>query len=128
VFRHPKDPNVDLIKRVVGLPGDRVQLRDSILHLNGKPVLRDPAGRSKFRETLPGGRAYMILETPQGAGQNTQEFTVPAGSFFALGDNRGNSLDSRFDAVGYVPFAHVIGTVRTVYWSSEPSRLLSRVQ
>jgi signal peptidase I len=63
-----------------------------------------------------------------GVGQNTAEFTVPSGSFFALGDNRGNSLDSRFDAVGYVPFANVIGIVRTIYWSAEPSRLLSRVQ
>jgi signal peptidase I len=139
VFRHPKDPNVNYIKRVVGLPGDRVQMRDTILYLNGTPVPREsqgfhtmfsapPAANSKlYRETLPNGRAYTILEQPGGVGQNTAEFTVPAGSFFVLGDNRGNSLDSRFEAVGYVPFANVIGKVRTIYWSSDPSRLLSRV-
>ena len=128
-FRHPKEPEVDYIKRVVGLPGDRVQLRDRILYLNGKPVPRQPQGRpSEYRETLPNGRSYVILEVPQGSGQNTQEFTVPAGSFFALGDNRGNSLDSRFDEVGYVPIANVIGIVGTIYWASEPGRLLYRVQ
>jgi signal peptidase I len=132
VFRHPKDPEVDYIKRVVGLPGDRVQLRDTILYLNGKPIPREPQGTSaelkQYRETLPNGRAYVIVETPQGSGQNTKEFTVPPGSFFVLGDNRGNSLDSRFDSLGYVPIANIIGTVRTIYWSSEPGRLLSRVQ
>ncbi|MBV8192298.1 MAG: signal peptidase I [Alphaproteobacteria bacterium] len=128
VFRHPKDPTVDYIKRVVGLPGDRVQLRDAILYLNGKAVPREPLQGDQYRETLPNGHAYTILEVPQGAGRNTQEFVVPAGSFFALGDNRGNSLDSRFEAVGYVPAGNVIGTARTIYWSSEPGRVLSRVQ
>ena len=131
-FRHPKQANVDYIKRVVGLPGDRVQVRDTILYLNGKPVPREPHGTTaefkQYRETLPNGRAYLIVEAPQGSGQNTKEFTVPAGSFFVLGDNRGNSLDSRFDDLGYVPLANVIGPVRTIYWSSKPGRLLSRVQ
>jgi signal peptidase I len=128
VFRHPKDPKVDYIKRVVGLPGDRVQLRDTILYLNGKAVPREPLTSNQYRETLPNGRSYTILEVPQGTGQNTQEFTVPPGSFFALGDNRGNSFDSRFEAVGYVPIANVIGIARTIYWSTDRSRILSRVQ
>jgi signal peptidase I len=128
VFRHPKDPKIDYIKRVVGLPGDRVQLRDTILYLNGKAVPREPLQDNQYRETLPNGRTYTILEVAQGTAQNTREFAVPADSFFALGDNRGNSLDSRFDAVGYVPFANVIGIARTIYWSTHRSRILSSVR
>jgi len=131
-FRHPRQPNVDYIKRVVGLPGDRVQVRDTVLYLNGKAVPREAQGPAavelkQYRETLPNGRAYMIVEMPRGSGQNTEEFTVPAGSLFVLGDNRGNSLDSRFNDLGFVPIANVIGPVHTIYWSSEPGRLLSRV-
>jgi hypothetical protein len=93
-------------------------------------LVGEPASQAsaEYRETLPNGRVYTILETPQGSGQNTKEFTVPPGSFFALGDNRGNSLDSRFENFGYVPIANVIGIVRLIWWSSEPGRLLSRVQ
>jgi signal peptidase I len=135
VFRHPRDPKVDYIKRVVGLPGDRVQLREGILYLNGKPIPREPqdsAPRSsalkQYRETLPNGRAYMILETSQSASENTVEFNVPPGSFFVLGDNRGNSLDSRFKDLGDIPVENVIGIIRTIYWTTELTRLLSRVQ
>jgi len=135
VFRPARDPKVDYVKRVVGLPGDRVQLREGILYLNGKPAPREPqdsAPRSsalkQYRETLPDGRTYMILETPQSSAESTVEFNVPPGFFFVLGDNRGNSLDSRYNDFGYIPMANFIGTVRTVYWSTEPTRLLSRVQ
>jgi signal peptidase I len=135
VFRHPRDPKVDYLKRVVGLPGDRVQLREGILYLNGKPVPREPQTGApgnpafrQYRETLPNGRAYMVLETRDSATQSTEEFNVPPGFFFVLGDNRGNSLDSRYKDLGYIPIANFIGTVRTIYWSNEPARLLSRVQ
>ncbi|HEV3493187.1 MAG TPA: signal peptidase I [Reyranella sp.] len=135
VFRHPRDPKVDYIKRAVGLPGDRVQLRDGILYLNGKPVPREPeAGAAddpafkQYRETLPNGRAYSVLETSESAAQSTEEFNVPPGFFFVLGDNRGNSLDSRYKDLGYIPIANVIGIVRTIYWTTAPTRLLSRVQ
>jgi signal peptidase I len=135
VFRHPRDPKVDYIKRAVGLPGDRVQLREGILYLNGKPVPREPEAGApgdpafkQYRETLPNGRAYSVLETPESAAQNTEEFSVPPGFFFVLGDNRGNSLDSRYKDLGYIPVANVIGIVRTIYWTMAPTRLLSRVQ
>ena len=127
VFRHPRDPKVDYIKRVVGLLGDRVQLRDGTLYLNDKPMPREPQDNA-YRETLPNGRSYMILETPRSSSESSEEFEVPAGFFFALGDNRGNSLDSRHKELGYVPMANVIGPVRTIYWTMEPARLLSRVQ
>jgi signal peptidase I len=135
VFRHPRDPKVDYIKRAVGLPGDRVQLRGGILYLNGKPVPREPEAGApgdpafkQYRETLPNSRAYSVLETPDSAAQSTEEFNVPPGFFFVLGDNRGNSLDSRYKDLGYIPIANLIGTVRTIYWTTAPTRLLSRVQ
>ena len=127
VFRPPGDPKVDYLKRVVGLPGDRVQLRDGILYLNDKPAPREAQGR-QYRETLPNGRSYMILEAPRSASESTEEFKVPTGFFFVLGDNRGNSLDSRHKQIGYIPLANLVGTVRTIYWTTDPSRLLSRVQ
>ena len=77
---------------------------------------------------MPNGRAYSVLETPESTAQNTEEFNVPPGFFFVLGDNRGNSLDSRYQDLGYIPIANVVGTVRTIYWSTAPTRLLSRVQ
>lgn len=135
VLRPPRDPKVDYVKRVIGLPGDRVQVREGILYLNGKSVPREtedsaprPSDLKQYRETLPDGRTYTILETPQSAAESSVEFNVPPGFFFVLGDNRGNSLDSRHKDFGYIPMANFIGTVRTVYWSTEPTRLLSRVQ
>jgi signal peptidase I len=135
VFRHPRDPKVDYLKRVIGLPGDRVQLREGILYLNGKPVPREPQAGvpgdpafKQYREALPNGRAYSVLETPESTSQSTEEFNVPPGFIFVLGDNRANSLDSRYENFGYVPVANLIGTVGTIYWSAEPARLLSRVQ
>jgi signal peptidase I len=90
-------------------------------------VPREPQGE-QYRETLPNGRSYMILETPRSATETTDEFKVPPDYFFVLGDNRGNSLDSRYKQIGFIPMANLVGTVRTIYWTTDPSRLLSRVQ
>src|SRR5437660_3308372 len=118
VFRNPKDISVDYVKRVVGLPGDRIQMRDGQLILNDKPVtraaLRDFAGGGvcgleagakikRWRETLPNGASYLTYDCiDNGYLDNTSVFTVPAGHFFALGDNRDNSTDSRMmSAMGF---------------------------
>jgi signal peptidase I len=144
VFRQSRDPNVDYIKRIVGLPGDRVQLRRGVLYLNGQPVPRAEAGTWKamagasappiaafkrYQETLPNGRTYYVLSSEDGPAESTPEFVVPADSFFVLGDNRDNSLDSRMqDIFGYVKKSSVTGTAHTIYWSSDLSRLFTRVQ
>ncbi|MDP2122110.1 MAG: signal peptidase I [Hoeflea sp.] len=130
VFRLPSNPKVDYIKRVIGLPGDRVQVTDGVLSINGQPVERElvgdymPEGRYNqgtpvpmYRETLPNGVSYTTLDiNPNSPGDNTREFVVPEGHYFTMGDNRDNSLDSRFD-VGYVPLENFVGRATIIFFS-----------
>jgi len=132
VFRLPKDDSVDYIKRVIGLPGDRIQMIDGVLQINGQPVKReraedfvetDESGRvqrvKRWRETLPNDVVYYSLDlTDRGYYDNTDVYTVPAGHFFMMGDNRDNSTDSRvLSAVGYVPFENIIGRAEIIFFS-----------
>ena len=132
VFRLPKDDSTDYIKRVIGLPGDRIQMINGLLHINGQPVKReriddfieteesDRAIRVKrWRETLPNGVSYTTLDLQDnGFYDNTQEYVVPADHYFMMGDNRDNSTDSRvLSQVGYVPFSHLIGRAQIIFFS-----------
>jgi signal peptidase I len=134
VFRLPKDDSTDYIKRVIGLPGDRVQMKDGQLHINEKPVQRDrlpdyvgedPCGSDatarvkQWKETLPNGVSYNTLDCVDNAFyDNTQVFTVPDGNFFMMGDNRDNSTDSRVQSqVGYVPLQNVVGRAQMIFFS-----------
>jgi signal peptidase I len=128
VFRLPSDDSVDYIKRIIGLPGDRIQMIDGMIHINGKPVERervdfvDPEDGSKirrWREILPNGVGYYALDLmDNGFLDNTQVYNVPAGHYFVLGDNLDNSTDSRIlSVVGYVPFENLIGRAEVVYFS-----------
>jgi signal peptidase I len=131
VFRLPKDDSTDYIKRVIGLPGDRIQVLEGQLHINGQPVKREriddfvetEEGRTqhiaRWRETLPNGVTYTTLDLqPNGYYDNTNVYTVPAGHFFMMGDNRDNSTDSRAQSqVGFVPFENIIGRAQIVFFS-----------
>ncbi|MBR0709692.1 signal peptidase I [Bradyrhizobium liaoningense] len=134
VFRTPKDTSVDYVKRVVGLPGDRVQMRGGQLILNDRAVTRvalkevfagaacggdDEAKAKRWRETLPSGASYVTYDcVDNGFLDNTSVYTVPPGHFFVLGDNRDNSTDSRMmSAFGFVPMDNLVGKVTRIFWS-----------
>ena len=138
VFRLPARPWEDFIKRVVGLPGDRVQMIDGVLYINGEPcklepadpyVAVDPYGEtltiSRYKETLPNGREHYILDAEAGkpGADNTQEFVVPPGHYFMMGDNRDNSSDSRMadSGVGFVPEENLVGRADIIFFSTDGS-------
>jgi len=136
VFRYPKDESLDYIKRVIGLPGDRIQMKDGLLYINDAAVKRerlsdyvgeDPCDANsdvtvrvkRWKETLPNGVNYETLDcVDNGFYDNTNVYTVPAGHFFMMGDNRDNSTDSRVQsAVGYVPYQNIIGRAQMIFFS-----------
>lgn len=134
VFKLPRDNSTDYIKRVIGLPGDTVQMRQGVLYINGKPIpkrriadfetVSDTGLRRKvaqFEETLPNGVTYRVLdEEVNGPFDNTAVFRVPAGHYFMMGDNRDNSTDSRAQwGVGFVPFRNFVGRAEIIFFSAD---------
>jgi signal peptidase I len=130
VFKLPADNKTDYIKRVIGLPGDRVQVREGLLYINGVAAQIEPIGRFMeeiggsqvdaplLRETLPDGPSHEIIDlTQNGAHDNTRVYEVPPGHVFVMGDNRDNSLDSRVDHVGYIPLENLIGRAELLFFS-----------
>ena len=137
MFKYPGDQGqgvnrTDYIKRIVGLPGDTIQVKAGILHINGEPVQRRevetfrdedrfgrPADVKQFVETLPNGREHRILEiSDDQPNDDTGVFRVPEGHYFAMGDNRDNSVDSRFARVGFIPRDNLVGRAEVIFYST----------
>ncbi|QFT32916.1 signal peptidase I [Roseibium porphyridii] len=132
VFKLPTDTSIDYIKRVIGLPGDTIQVLEGVVHINGEPVKREriddyieqsESGAvrrvPRFKETLPNGVSYDTLDlTTNGQLDNTREYKVPEGHYFMMGDNRDNSVDSRvLSKVGYVPIENFMGRAEILFFS-----------
>ncbi len=142
VFKLPRDGHTDYIKRLIGLPGDRIQMKGGVVWLNGKPLPRQemapgtetsPFGYThavqRFKETMPEGKSYTTNDYgPDGEVDNTGVFVVPPKTYFMMGDNRDNSQDSRFPeeiGVGYVPEENLVGRADIVLFSwTEKASLL----
>ena len=144
VFKLPTDPSTDYIKRIVGLPGDKVQVVKGVLHINGVSIQRrrvenflDKDERARryqqipqYVEILPEGRQHLILEYTDESPfdiskpDTTKVFTVPNAHYFAMGDNRDRSQDSRFeDAVGFIPRQNLVGKAEIKFFSVDGSAL-----
>ncbi len=138
VFRPVADPNTDFIKRVVGLPGDRVQMKEGLLYINDVVCPVEPNGEvevindkgtsstvlkaPQYIETLPNGVKHLIIKKdPFGAGtyDNTPVYNVPPGHYFMVGDNRDGSNDARAQGiVGYIPFENLVGRASFIFFST----------
>jgi signal peptidase I len=134
VFKLPSDTKTDYIKRLIGLPGDRIMVRGGILHINGTPVQREELGEREvpgafgpqsvmeYSETLPNGRQHLIREISDDyVHDNTREFVVPPDHYFFMGDNRDRSQDSRTAQVGFVPAVNLIGRAEFLFFSHNSS-------
>ena len=142
VFKLPTDNKTDYIKRLVGLPGDRIQVKEGLLYINDVPVTREKVRDlsvpgygglesqvTEYIETLPNGRQHRIWErSDSDMLDNTQVYTVPPDHYFAMGDNRDSSQDSRvLSAVGYVPFENLVGRAEFLFFSHDDSARLWEV-
>ena len=131
VFKTPEDNDTDYIKRLIGLPGDKVQLINSVLHINNKPIKREfvkndfvLCGGLKIKsnfylETLPNGKSYIAAYSERNSSKDTDVYLIPQNKFFFMGDNRDCSQDSRYlTSVGYVDQINLVGKAQILFFSN----------
>ncbi len=129
VYRHPKKPGRDNVKRLIGLPGETVQIRHGELHINDNRIDRQKIremddGSVQYQQFLSEKKVHVILEDfDDGPSDNTQKFIVPEDHVFVLGDNRDQSADSRYQSIGTIPISNITGIAKIIYWSEDLSRI-----
>jgi signal peptidase I len=134
VFRLPSDPSINYIKRLIGLPGDKIQMIDGTLHINGQEIKKTFQGNSfeyennkklvfqKYQETFPDGKEIFTYHRTDTIQDNTGIYTVPDNHYFFMGDNRDDSQDSRFlSFVGFVPAENIVGVASNIFFSNQYS-------
>jgi len=138
VFKTPENNRTDYIKRVIGLPGDKIEIKNGIIFINGSEILRkklndfidsDNKTSNKrvrmFYEYFFNKEIKILDITDNGIADNTQIFNVPDNHFFVMGDNRDNSQDSRFiNTVGFIPYENLVGKAQFIFFSLENARFL----
>ena len=131
VFKTPEDNDTDYIKRLIGLPGDKIQMINSVLHINNKPIKREfikndfvLCGGTKIKsnfylETLPNGKTYLAAYAERNSSKDTDVYLIPENKFFFMGDNRDCSQDSRYlSSVGYVDKLNLVGKAQILFFSN----------
>ena len=131
VFKTPEDNDTDYIKRLIGLPGDKIQMINGLLHINNKPVKKDfikndfvLCGGNKIKsnfylETLPNGKSYTAAYAEKNSAKDSDSYSVPQDKFFFMGDNRDCSQDSRYlTSVGYVDKINLVGKAQILFFSN----------
>jgi signal peptidase I len=128
VFKLPSDNKTDYIKRLIGMPGDKIQVRNGQLYINGDRIPRELISKTEidqiptkeYKQTLPNGVSFSIYEESDGGPlDNTRVYTVPEGHYFMMGDNRDNSQDSRVtNMVGPVPYQNLVGQAEILFFST----------
>ncbi|MDR3078757.1 MAG: signal peptidase I [Rickettsiales bacterium] len=132
VFKLPRNPKINYIKRLLGLPGDSVVVKNNLVYVNGEEIPREYLGEYEdplehstllsFSENLE-GKSYRVLQDTKYNLYGDGEFTVPEGHYFFMGDNRDNSSDSRFTETGFVPYVNLVGRAVIVVFSKKDSLL-----
>jgi len=136
VFKTPADNKTDYIKRLIGVPGDRIQIKNKVLYINDIEVTKKKIDNlfvincgsqtidvDFFEETLPNGKKYISVYRKDGTMLNTDEYFVPESHYFFMGDNRDCSKDSRFlSSVGYVNFNNLVGKAQFIFFSNDKKK------